>query len=156
MKAISVLISTIIVIGLIVTIAAMIGPWAMNFAGRQVNNTQGNTESQITCQNTNYDFDSSYGNSGADWDFSGVNDWLKVKIVNTGSINLHSLSFQIYIAGTGYRFFSAKNEITPDNPIKPGESVVIEANITENLAGALTEVRILNGVCRTFYLAQEF
>jgi len=156
MKAVSVLLSAIIVIGIIVVIAGLVGYWALNFAGRQVNNTGGNVDNQITCQSTAYDFDSSYGNSGMDWDFSGASDWLKAKIMNTGQINLHSFSFQIYIQGTGYKFFPAKNNITPDNPLKPEESTVIEANITENLSGQLTEIRVLNGVCKTFILAQEF
>jgi len=156
MKAVSALLSTIIVIGLIVVIAGLVGPWAINFAGRQVNNTGGKADNQITCQSTAYDFDSSYGNSGVDWDFSGTSDWLKAKIVNTGQINLHSFSFQIYIQGAGYKFFPAKNEITPDSPLKPQESAVIEANITENISGQLTEIRILNGACKTFILAQEF
>jgi hypothetical protein len=156
MKAVSVLLSTIIVIGLIVVIAGLVGPWAINFAGRQVNNTGGKVDNQITCQSTAYDFDSSYGNSGVEWDFSGSSDWLKAKIMNTGQINLHSFSFQIYIQGAGYKFFPAKNGITPDNPLKPGQSAVIEANITENLAGTPTEIKIHNGVCSTFILTQEF
>ncbi|MCJ7817061.1 MAG: hypothetical protein MUP55_04355, partial [Candidatus Aenigmarchaeota archaeon] len=110
MKAVSVLLSAIIVIGIIVVIAGLVGSWALNFAGRQVNNTGGNVNNQITCQSTAYDFDSSYGNSGVDWDFSGTNDWLKAKIMNTGQINLHSFSFQIYIQGAGYKFFPAKNQ----------------------------------------------
>jgi hypothetical protein len=156
MKAVSVLLSAIIVIGIIVVIAGLVGSWALNFAGRQVNKTGGNADSHITCQSTAYDFDSSYGNSGVDWDFSGSSDWLKIKIMNTGQINLHSFSFQIYIQGAGYRFFPAKNGITPDNPLKPQKSAVIEANITENLSGQLTEIRILNGACKSFLLSQEF
>jgi hypothetical protein len=155
MKAVSVLLSTIIVIGLIVTIAGLVGPWAMNFSRRQVNNTQGNVDNQITCQNTAYDFDASYGSNGVDWDFSGTSDWLKAKVVNTGSINLHSFSFQFYINGTGYRSFQAKGQ-GAESILKPGQSVILDANITEDLAGTLTEVRILNGVCKTFILAQEF
>lgn len=155
MKGVSVLLSTIIVIGLIVTIAGLIGPWAMNFSKRQVNNTQGNVDNQISCQNTAYDFDASYGSNGVDWDFSGASDWLKAKVVNTGSINLHSFSFQIYINGTGYKFLQAKDQ-GPDRVLKPGQSVILEAQISENLQGQLSEVKILNGMCRTFILTQEF
>lgn len=155
-KAVSPLISTILVIAIIVVIAGMLGPWAMNFAGRSVNNTGGNVENQITCQNTAYDFDSSYGNSGVEWDFSGSSDWLRAKIVNTGSVSLHSFSFQVYVQGVGYRFFPAKNQITPDSPLKPAQSAVIEANISEDLTGSVTEVRILNGICKSVSIAQEF
>lgn len=155
-KAVSPLISAILVIAIIVSIAGMLGPWATNLSRRSVNNTGGNIENQITCQNIGYDFDSSYGNSGVDWDFSGQNDWLKAKIINTGTINLHSLSFQLYIQGEGYKFFQAKQEITPENPLKPGKSAIIEANITEDISGQLTEARILNGVCKGFSIGQEF
>ena len=156
MKGISELLSVIIIIGIIVVIAGLVGPWAINFSKRQVNNTGENVDSQITCQATSYDFDSSYGNSGVEWDFSGANDWLKAKVMNTGSVSLHSFSFQLYIQGSGYKFFPVKNSITPDNPLKPGQSAVLEANITEDLANQLTEVKVLNGVCRTFILTQEF
>ena len=155
MKAISELLSVVIIIGLIVIIAGLVGPWAMDFSRRQVGNTQNNTDSQISCQNTAYDFDSSYGNSGVEWDFSGANDWLKAKVMNTGSINLHSFSFQIYINGTGYKFFSAKDQ-SPENVLKPGRSAILEAEITGDLTGTLTEVSVLNGVCKTFILTQEF
>jgi hypothetical protein len=154
-KAVSALLSTIIVIGLIVTIAGIVGPWAMNFSRRQVNNTQGNVDNQISCQSTAYDFDASYGSNGVDWDFSGTSDWLRAKVLNTGSINLHSFSFQIYINGTGYKFFQAKGQ-DPEKVLKPGQSIILDANITEDLSGTLTEVRILNGVCKAFILTQEF
>jgi flagellin-like protein len=155
-KGVSELISVVIIIGIIVTIAGLVGPWAMNFSRRQVSNTEGGVENQISCQNTAYDFDASYGNSGADWDFSGADDWLRAKVVNTGSINLNSFSFQIYVQGLGYRLLTVKNAITPESPLKPGQSGILEADIKENLAGQLTEVRVLNGVCKTFILTQEF
>jgi hypothetical protein len=139
-----------------VVIAGLVGPWALNFSKRQVNNTGGNVDSQITCQATSYDFDSSYGNSGVEWDFSGSSDWLKTKVMNTGTVNLHSFSFQLYVQGSGYKFYQTKNQITPDSPLKPGQSVILEANITEDLPDQLTEVKVLNGVCSTFILTQEF
>ena len=154
-KAVSPLVSTILVISIIFVIAGIVGPWAMNFAGRQVNNTGGSAGSQITCQAVSYDFDSSYGNSGTDWDFSGQ-DWLKAKVMNTGTVNLHSFSFQLYIQGSGYMFYQAKDPMDPDSSLKPGQSAVLEADITEDLAGTLTEVKVLNGVCSTFILTQEF
>jgi flagellin-like protein len=153
-KAVSPLLSTILVIAIIVIIAGIIGPWALNFSNRQVNNTGSNADNQITCQSTAYDFDSSYGNSGIEWDFP--QRILRAKIMNAGSINLHSFSFQIYIQGIGYKFFPTKNGITPDNPLKPGQSAVLEANITEDISGQLTEIKILNGVCKTFISTQEF
>ena len=153
-KAVSPLISTILVISIIFMIAGIVGPWALNFSKRQVGNTGENADNQITCQSTAYDFDSSYGNSGVEWDFP--QRMLKAKVMNTGSVNVHSFSFQLYIQDAGYRFYQLKNLITPDNPLKPGQSAVLEANITEDLSGQLTEVKVLNGVCRTFILAQEF
>lgn len=156
MKAISELLSVIIIIGIIVVIAGLIGPWAINFSKRQVNNTGQNVDSQITCQATSYDFDSSYGNSGVEWDFSGSSDWLRAKVINTGSVNLHSFSFQLYVQGSGYKFYQTKNQITPDNSLKPGQSIILEANITDDLPDQLTEVKVLNGVCRTFSATQEF
>ena len=155
MKAVSELIAVTIVIGLIVVIAALIGPWAIRLSGRAVNNTGNDVDNQITCQAVSYDFDSSYGNQGVDWDFSGSSDWMRAKVMNTGTISLHSFSFQVYIQGAGYRFLPAKHQ-GPDSLLKPGQSSVLEAEIGENLAGQVTEVGILNGVCRTFILKNEF
>jgi hypothetical protein len=155
-KGVDPLISTILVIAIIVVIAGLLGPWAMNLGRRSVNNTGSGVNSQITCQSTSYDFDSSYGNGGVDWDFSGSSDWLRARIINTGTVNLYGFSFQLYIEGTGYKFFPTKNQISPDRPLKPGESAVIEADITEDLAGQMTETRVTNGVCTSFSIAQEF
>jgi hypothetical protein len=154
MKGISELLSVIIIIGIIVVIAGLVGPWAMNFSKRQVGNVGDNADSQITCQAVSYDFDSSYGNSGVEWDFP--QRMLRAKVMNTGTVSLHGFSFQLYVQGTGYKFYQAKNAMTPDRPLKPGQSAVLEANITEDLAGQLTEVKVLNGVCRTFSATQEF
>jgi len=153
-KAVSPLMSTILVISIIFVIAGIVGPWALNFSKKEVGNTGENTENQITCQSTSYDFDSSYGNSGVEWEFP--QRMLRAKVMNTGSVSLHSFSFQLYIQDSGYRFYQTKNSITPDNPLKPGQSAILEANITEDLSGQLTEVKVLNGVCSTFILTQEF
>jgi len=155
MKAIDAILSTILVISIIVVIAGIIGPWALNLARNQANSTGQNANSQITCQSTSYDFDSSFGSNGVEWDFSGGSDWLRAKIINTGTINLYGFSFQVYIQGTGYKSFPAKEQSDADNSLKPSESIVIEANITENLAGQLTEVQVLNSVCKGFSLKQE-
>jgi FlaG/FlaF family flagellin (archaellin) len=151
-KGVSELLSVVIIIGIIVIIAGLVGPWAMNFSRRQVNSIP--ADSQIICQNTAYDFDTSYGSSGVNWDLPSRE--MKAKIINTGTINLHSFSFQVYIQGAGYRFFKTKENITPDNPLKPGQSILLDADINESLSGTVTEVRILNGVCRSVSAAQEY
>jgi flagellin-like protein len=155
-RGISELLSTILVISIVVVIAGIVAPWALNLTNRQVNSTQASTDTQITCQSTIYDFDSAYGSHGVQWDFSGTGDYLRTKVTNTGTISLYGFSFQVYIDGVGYKFFQASDGLTPEDPLKPGQSVVLEAQITENLAGSLSEVRVLNGVCKAFSAAQEF
>ena len=153
-KGISELLSVVIIIGIIVTVAALVGPWAMNLGRRSVQNTGSGVDSQITCQSTAYDFDSSYGNNGVEWDLQAKE--MRAKIINTGTVSLYGFSFQVYIQGTGYRFFKAKQEMTQDNPLKPEHSALIEADINESLAGTVTEVGVMNSVCKSFILKAEF
>jgi hypothetical protein len=153
MKGVSELLSVVIIIGVIVVIAGLVGPWAMDLGRNSANRTQGSVDNQITCQSTAYDFDSSYGSNGVDW--SLPSGWMKAKVLNTGTISLHSFSFQVYIQGTGYRFFQARGQ-GQDSLLRPGESVLLDAIINESLSGEVTEVKILNGVCRSISIVQEF
>ena len=158
MKGISPIIGSVIVIALAFSLAVFLGPWMWNLATHVANQTQQSTEEQLVCQQTSYDFDTGYGNYGIKWNFSKSPAELSVKIINTGSINLYNFSFEIYIdnSTSPIRHYDVTEDTQKSllDPLKPGESTILKANITESISGILKEVKILNQVCPSFYLSQ--
>ncbi|RLJ10344.1 MAG: hypothetical protein DRP15_00205 [Candidatus Aenigmatarchaeota archaeon] len=160
MKGVSPLISMIILIGIAIAIGAMLSPWITRLITSGMNEASNQTHTEIKCQNLAYDFDSSYGVNGAEWDFSGSNDWLRVKIVNTGTINVYGFSFEILLdSGTPvikHFVATSSTQRTESKPLRPGQSYIIEANITEDLTGTIKEIKILNAVCPEIYATIRF
>jgi len=155
-KEVSPLISTVIVVLLAFSIAAVISPWAFRLVTKVTNQTESDTNMQLRCQNTAYDFDTNYGTMGLTWNFSGSDDTLTAKIVNTGNINLYNFTFELVVnttSGLEIKRFSpnATNQITPADPLEPGESSILTANISEDITGTLEEVKVMNPVCPGFY-----
>jgi FlaG/FlaF family flagellin (archaellin) len=157
---ISPIVSFVILISIVFFLAAIVAPWTYNIARDLTNQTGTSALTNIECRNAAYDFDTNYGNYGVEWNFSGVNDTLSVKIENTGTINLYGFSFQIKI-GSGESQVIKNLEVnettqkTTSNPLKPGYSAVLKAVISEDLPDSLSEVRVLNDVCSDVYISQE-
>lgn len=145
MKAISPLIAMIFLILIVIVITTTMGPWIYRIVIHQANQTETDVDLGITCQQVGYDFDTSWGTSGLEWDFSGANDYLKAKIKNHGTINLYGFSFEIelgsIVKALSITEDSQKNQ---NNPLRPGQSAILEANITEDLTGTLTKLTVLN------------
>jgi len=159
-KGISPVISAVIVVAIVFAIAALSTPWMFEITQNATNQTQIYQETSLLCQNTAYDFDTDYGTYGVSWNFSGTNDTLDVKIINTGSTNLRGFSIEILIdTTTGLDIkqldVNSTYQRTGANPLKPGQTAILKANITQDLTGTLQEVKILNEVCPSFYVAQE-
>ena len=159
MKAISPLISVIILIGIVVAIGSMLSPWVTRLVLTAMYGASNDTQTRELCRNTAYDFDTSYGNLGLEWDFGS--DMLRAKIENTGTINLHGFSFELETETAGgmniYDFLPRDtSQRTKTNPLKPGQDVILEANITESVSGTLREVKILNEACTSVYITQGF
>jgi FlaG/FlaF family flagellin (archaellin) len=156
MKAVSQMISTVMIVVIVIALSAMISPWAFEMARQQANQTQDYANQQIKCQNTAYDFDTNYGTNGVNWTSTGTNDNLTVKIVNTGYQNLYNFSFEIVINGTAILRpnVTSATQKTSASPLLPGQSTFL--NATTNISGTLSEVKVLNIVCQSFYVRQEF
>lgn len=156
MKAISPLISAVMVIVIALALAAFIAPWAFEIARQQTNQTGGYTEQQTICRNTAYDFDTNYGTNGVNWTSTGTNDNLTAKIINTGYQNLYDFSFELVINDTIILRpnITDVTQKTSTNPLEPGQSAFLDT-IT-NISGTLNEVKILNIVCPAVYARQEF
>ncbi len=155
MKAISPLISAVMVILIAFALSALIAPWAFEIARQQTNQTGGYAEQQMICQNTAYDFDTNYGTNGVNWTSTGTNDNLTVKIVNTGYQNLYNFSFELVINDTVILRpdVTDATQKTSINPLEPSQSTFL--NTTANISGTLSEVKILNIVCPSVYARQE-
>lgn len=151
MKGISAIISTVLLLAIVFGLASLISPWLFNLTTDVANDTSTSVTSQLTCQNSGLDFDSNFGSSGVDFNFSSSPDRLDVKVVNTGSVNLHSFSIEIEIdqSGLSIKDFAINStyQKTQASPLRPGQSAILKANVSEDLNGTLREVKVLNGVC---------
>jgi lipopolysaccharide export LptBFGC system permease protein LptF len=156
MKGVSQLISAVMLIVVTIAIMGLIAPWALNIARTSTNQTSGNIDMQLLCQNIGYDFDNNYGTSGIVWNFTGSNTTLKAKITNTGTINVYGFIFDITINNSLiYEVYAnSTSQKTQANPLKPGQSAILEMNITSDYNDTLTDVRIRNSVCPSVSISQ--
>ena len=160
MRALSPLISTVLLIAIVFGIAAVISPWLFNLTDEVTTDTGTRIRSQITCQSTSYDFDTSYATFGVNATISDTEDSIQVKIVNTGTINLHTFSLEIEIASPdGFQLLqfgiNETSQKTKALPLKPGQSALLKANLTQDLNGTLESVKVLNIVCPTVFVSQD-
>jgi len=159
---VSPLISTVVLIALVMGIAALMGPWMFSTVNTVTNQTSNTAEMELICQRTSYDFDTGYGTFGVDWNLAGASDSISVRIVNTGNTNLYNFSFELEtnrtIGTPQIKYFDVNSttQRTAMNPLKPGQSVVLEAAMDEDLNGTLTRLKVLNPVCSRFFVEQEF
>jgi hypothetical protein len=156
MKALSPLVSGIIVVVLSISIASVVAPWMYELVMTTTLDTQNTTAQQVKCRNAGIDFDADYGYYGADWNFTGNGtDWLKAKMINTGTIDIYGFSFELTLdsaSGEEIRHYDAtqSSHKTASNPLKAPRSAIIEANITQDINGSvytLRTVKVLNAVC---------
>jgi len=156
MKALSPLISATMVIIITFALSALIAPWAFEVARLQANQTSEYADQQTICRNTAYDFDTNYGLNGVNWTSTGTDDNLTVKIVNTGFQNLYNFSLEIMINNSVilHPDVSDATQKTSTNPLLPGQSTFL--NATLNITGTVNEVKVINNVCPSVYIRQEF
>lgn len=162
MKGVSPLISMVILIVIVVGIAAMIGPWALSLVSETIGQVGTGVEQSVTCRNLAYDFDTSFSGDGIDDTTFPTS--LIVRIRNTGLVNIYGFSFEIESeddAGTIYFNSLAATDTTQvvgDNPLKPRESAIIEADTTGVTGTTLKQLKVLNGlncpaIVKTFAVA---
>ena len=148
MKGISPLIGYIMLLAMVVILAATLSPWLLRITDQSTNQTGEDVNKEIYCRDISYDFVSDYGTQGVEWDFSGSGDYLRVKIKNYGTVNIWSFSFEFELADYSLVRFDATqdSQIERADPLKPGETAIIEANITQDLTSALSRISVRNGM----------
>jgi flagellin-like protein len=158
LAGISPIISTVILMVVVFSIAAAVSPWIIKLVTDTSKSTTNQTTTGIKCREAAYDFDTSYGTYGVSWSFSTANNTLGAKIKNTGTVTLYNFSFELTFNETVIEYFYATEgtQRTSANPLKPSHSAFINASITKDVNDTLTNVKILNIVCTDAYVAQNF
>ncbi len=159
-KGLSPIVSVVILIVISLTIATIVSSWMFRLVTTTTNQTGTTTENQVLCRNAGLDFDTNYGYYGVESNFSGnvsanETDWIRMKIVNTGTVNLHGFTIEATLLnGTVYEIehyvLTEASEKTSANPLKSAESDIVTANITYDINESTTtleEVKVLNSVC---------
>ena len=156
LKALSPLVSVVILVVISISIASLVAPWMYELVTTTTNETSTSAQQQIKCRSAGMDFDSEYGQYGVDWNFTGnESDWLEAKVVNTKNINLYGFSFEVTLesqSGEEIKHYDCTSgtEMSESNPLMPGRSAILEANITEDIndsVSTLKAVKVLNPVC---------
>lgn len=156
MKALSPIISGIIIVVLSISIASVVAPWMYELVMTTTQDTQNTTALQVKCRSAGIDYDSEYGNYGVDWNFTGNGtDWLRAKMINTGTIDMYGFSFELtLISATSEEIMhydaTPSSQKTASDPLKAPRSAIIVANITPDINSsihALKTVKVLNTVC---------
>jgi flagellin-like protein len=155
---ISPIISTVILIVVVFSIAAAVSPWMIGIVTETSNETGTSAINEIKCREAAFDFDTGYGTYGASWSFSTVNNTLGIRIKNTGTVTLYNFSFELTINDTIIEYFDATEatQRTSANPLKPRNSAFINASITKDINDTLTSLKVLNYVCPNVHITQDF
>ena len=158
---VSPLIATVLVIALVIALAGLIVPWVYQFAQKTTNETQGIAQQDIICQGAGFELDTSYGNNGLLWNFTGTSDTLSARITNTGTnVNLYNFTFQVTfnetsaIAVRDFEGNSTSNVLKSD-PLKPGRSAIIHASISSDQSGTPVYIKLVNEACPKVFREQS-
>lgn len=155
-KAVSPMISAIILVVIGISVASFVGPWMYELVTTTTNSTGNDARSQVICRSAGLDFDSNYGYYGVTWNFAGNgNDTIKAKLVNSGTVDLYGFSFEVTLDSAGgeeIKHYSPTNttEATSSDPLRSSQSKIIEADITEDINGSyytFKSLKMLNTVC---------
>ncbi len=148
MRGISPLIGAVMLISIVITLGALLSPWVARLGQGTVNSTGTDVNKEIYCRDMSYDFVTDYGNGGIEWDFSGGADYIMIKIKNYGTVDVYGISFEAELSDFSVRRFPATQatQKTESRPLRPGESAVIEANITEDLSATMEKLTVRNGM----------
>ena len=157
-KGLSPLISTVIIIAIVFTVAAAVSPWMYNLVTDVTNSTTHDTTSELQCRNAAYDFDTNYGTFGVSWNFSTTNNILSTRIRNTGTVNIYNFSFELTFNDTiiGYYYPTTSTQKFQSTPLKPGQTVFLNASFPEDVNDTLTDIKVMNVVCPNVFVTQEF
>ena len=160
MKALSPIISVVILITISLSIASLVAPWMYNLVTTTANDTGTNAQQQTRCRSAGLDFVTSYENYGVFSNFSlnvsaNESDVIRVRLVNKGNIDLYGFTFEVFIEnGTDDQILhyepTESSQFTLSYPLRPSMSSLLVANISDDWnesTATLKEVKVVNRVC---------
>jgi hypothetical protein len=157
MKGVSQMISTVLIMLISVAAAVLLGPWVIDLATQSSTQSGTGVTNMLTCQQSGYTFDSSYGSYGAEWNITGNNGTITAKITNTKMQNLYNFTFEItFMTPSGTERIVTYPDVrittltqkTVQNPLKAGQSVILEADVYNvNDTWTIQRIKLLNDVC---------
>lgn len=160
MKALSPIVSVVILIVISLSIASLVAPWIYTLVTTTANETGTDARQQTRCRNAGLDFDTGYENYGVFSNFSlnvsaNESDLIRVRIVNAGNIDLYGFTFEVFIEnGTVDQIMhyepTESSQFTFSYPLRPSMSSLLVANISDDWnesTATLKEVKIINLVC---------
>ncbi len=143
-KGVSPLIASIILIGFVVAVAAMISPWFTGLTKSKMYEVEEGSEGQIDCVFSSIDFDS----SDISYNLSGSTDWVNITLDNTGTVSLYNFEVSLTVDGNT-KIYSPMpySQKTSSSPLEAGSRMILITNITDNLSGTLQKVRVVAKNC---------
>lgn len=147
MDGISPLVSTVVIVAIVLGVATIIGPWMYHLATTVMNTTGTSAEQETECRNAGLSFDSDYGYYGVNW--NSTTNVLLAKIVNSGLVDLHTFTFELTINSTQVEQYNPTSETqkTSADPLRAGESTILNASLPSLAGSTLNSVKIINTVC---------
>ncbi|MBI2674820.1 MAG: hypothetical protein HYX24_00040 [Candidatus Aenigmarchaeota archaeon] len=160
LKALEPIVSAVLLVSIVLVASAAVSIWYIGFVNKTVKGEAAGITESIECGQAGIDFDSARGR-GIRWDFSGprTGDYLDVWLSNTGSVNLYGFSFEVLAEQNGNLeifIFSPENDATIVNPLKPGQSRLFRAKMTDDVSGMMKSIRVLNSICRKLVIEKVF
>ncbi len=148
-KAVSDIVSAVIVIAVAIAIGALVAPWAIQLARTSSNDSATSTLTMVRCRYAALDFDTGYGTSGISSNFTGPNPFLRAKMVNKGTIDLYNFSFETEFNSSVIRRFDpvSGDQKSAADPLKPGQATILNASIAAPVTGTLNSVKIIPLPC---------
>ncbi|MFH0889971.1 MAG: type IV pilin N-terminal domain-containing protein [Candidatus Aenigmatarchaeota archaeon] len=142
-KGVSPMIATVLLVAMTVTLAAVIVPWAINFAQTQMTtvNTQG--EEKVNCIEAGLNFQS----SDVGYDSLANPARINVTITNTGLVGLYDFRLQFKLGDSYSALYSPTTQYNVSGKVSPQQKVTLNASIPQ-LTGTLKSVRVISNYCK--------
>ncbi len=143
MKGLSPMISTILLVALATTVAAILVPWVMDFAKTQTNTITNQGEKKVNCIESGLYFTS----SDIGYDSLSNPARINVSIKNSGLVDLYTFKMQFKLSGAYSSLYDPMpNLFNASNPVVAGQKVTLNASIPQ-LTGTLQAVRVIARNC---------
>ena len=143
-KGISPFISAMFLIVFVIAVSSILSPWFSSFTKGKTSAVEDNSEGQIDCIFSSLDFSS----SDIEYNLTTTPDWVNITLDNTGSTNLYNFEV-ILTVDNEVKVYSPtpESQKNSSNPLNPGETTILIADITDDLSGTLEKIKVVAKNC---------